>query len=175
MPLEDWAMKEILKVIAIPAALAVLSFALLVQAQQSGSVIQGQSTQPPSTDSGAVQDPGVRADAVDAGQPLASLSAAQLAFFRDGMARFMQTDSVTGSISGEPGLGLGPSFNSNSCASCHAQPAVGGSSPSVTAYPNIGPNPQMQVAIDAGARNSLPNFIAADGPVREARFPYVVS
>jgi cytochrome c peroxidase len=31
--------------------------------------------------------------------------------------------------------GLGPTFNSNSCSSCHAQPALGGSSPSATQYP----------------------------------------
>ena len=51
------------------------------------------------------------------------------------MSRFLQTDSVSGHIAGEPGIGLGPGFNSNSCGSCHAQPAVGGSSPSTTSLP----------------------------------------
>ena len=32
-------------------------------------------------------------------------------------------------LPGETGSGLGPTFNGNSCAMCHAQPATGGSSP----------------------------------------------
>jgi CxxC motif-containing protein (DUF1111 family) len=58
--------------------------------------------------------------------------------------------------------GLGPRFNLNSCAGCHAQPAVGGTSPAV--------NPQVEVATLAGARNVVPWFVARNGPVREARF-----
>jgi CxxC motif-containing protein (DUF1111 family) len=54
--------------------------------------------------------------------------------------------------------GLGPRFNLDSCAGCHAQPAAGGSSPAV--------NPQVTVA----PGNTLPSFISANGPVREARF-----
>src|ERR1700723_2591234 len=121
------------------------------------------------------QDPGPRAGSVNAGKPLATLNAFQLQYFRNGLARFNQTDSVSGTIPGEPGTGLGPGFNSTSCQSCHAQPSAGGSSPSTTAYPNIGPNPQVAAAIADGARNTLPPFITADGPVREARFPYVVA
>ena len=45
------------------------------------------------------------------------------------MVDFMEVDSVSGTISGEDGAGLGPTFNGNSCAQCHAFPAVGGSSP----------------------------------------------
>jgi CxxC motif-containing protein (DUF1111 family) len=121
------------------------------------------------------QDPGPRAGSVGAGKALSTLNGYQLEFFRNGLARFMQTDSVSGSIPGEPGEGLGPGFNSNSCQSCHAQPSVGGSSPSANAYPNIGPNPQVAVATADGATNMLPFFITADGPVREARFPYVIA
>src|SRR5580698_7259669 len=121
------------------------------------------------------QDPGPRAGSISAGKPLATLNAFQLQYFRNGLARFNQTDSVSGTIPGEPGTGLGPGFNSTSCQSCHAQPSAGGSSPSTTAYPNIGPNPQVAAAIADGARNTLPPFITADGPVREARFPYVVA
>jgi CxxC motif-containing protein (DUF1111 family) len=121
------------------------------------------------------QDPGPRAGRVGAGQPLAMLNAFQLQFFQNGLARFNQTDSVSGTISGEPGGGLGPGFNSTSCQSCHAQPSAGGSSPSTTAYPNIGPNPQIAAATVDGATNTLPYFITADGPVREARFPFVVA
>src|SRR5208282_5555714 len=109
------------------------------------------------------------------GQPLSSLSAAQLQFFQDGLTRFLQVDSVTGTIAGEPGAGLGPGFNSNSCGGCHAQPSAGGTSPSASQYPNIGPNPQMQAASDANARNVIPDFITFDGPVREARFPLYVT
>ncbi len=122
-----------------------------------------------------VHDPGPRTGSVSAGQPLSTLTPAQLQFFQDGLARFIQVDSVQGTISGEPGVGLGPGFNSNSCSSCHAQPAVGGTSPNTNAYPYVGPNPQVQVASDAGATNVLPSFITANGPVRETRFPFVIS
>ncbi len=120
-------------------------------------------------------DPGPRAGSVGAGQPLPTLSAAQLQYFRNGLARFNQVDSVSGAVSGEPGAGLGPGYNSNSCKSCHAQPSAGGSSPSATAYPFVGPNPQVAAAVDYSASNTLPNFITADGPVREARFPYAIA
>ncbi len=60
------------------------------------------------------------------------------------------------------GAGLGPDFNMNSCAGCHAQPAVGGTSPQT--------NPQIAVANLDGATNVVPSFIHANGPVREARF-----
>ena len=122
-----------------------------------------------------IHDPGVRGITPGAGQPLSMLSAAQHQFFQDGFRRFTQLDSVRGTISGESGSGLGPGFNSNSCASCHAQPSVGGSSPGANFYPNIGPNPQIQAANDAGATNLIPFFITADGPVREARFPFKTS
>jgi CxxC motif-containing protein (DUF1111 family) len=128
-----------------------------------------------SSKSSAATDPGVRAGAVSAGQPLSTLSPSQLQFFQDGLARFVQIDSVSGGVAGEPGKGLGPGYNSNSCGSCHAQPSVGGTSPSATAYPFIGQNPQMTVGYDAGASNQIPSFITADGPVREARFPYAVN
>jgi hypothetical protein len=102
-----------------------------------------------------VQDPGVRSGSVSAGSPLATLNAAQLQYFQDGLARFTQVDSVSGMVSGEPGSGLGPSFNSNSCGSCHSQPAQGGSSPTASEFPNIGPNPQISAASDAGESHPL--------------------
>jgi len=52
---------------------------------------------------------------------------------------------------------------------------VGGSSPSTSAYPNLGPNPQIEAANVNGATNSIPYFVTATGPVREARFPFVVN
>ncbi|MGB9337020.1 MAG: di-heme oxidoredictase family protein [Candidatus Acidiferrales bacterium] len=82
--------------------------------------------------------------------------------FAAARTRFQEIDSVSGGISGEDGSGLGPGFNSNSCASCHAQPDVGGSSPAV--------NPQPTVGILDHAANQIPEFILFNGPVREARF-----
>ena len=60
------------------------------------------------------------------------------------------------------GAGLGPRFNEISCANCHAQPAVGGSSPAT--------NPQVADEHLDGNQNTQPSFISANGPVREARF-----
>jgi CxxC motif-containing protein (DUF1111 family) len=99
-------------------------------------------------------DPGVRGGAAGAGDPLASLSALELAFFKAATPEFTQVETVPN--------GLGPRFNLDSCAGCHAQPAIGGSSPPA--------NPQVAVATVQGARNTLPSFITANGPVREARF-----
>ena len=115
----------------------------------------------------AAKDPGVRIDSPGAGTPLDGITADQLAFFQDGLTRFVAVDSVRGTIPGETDSGLGPTFNSNSCGSCHSQPATGGTSPSA--------NPQIAAAGDSGAINSIPDFIAANGPVREARFPFLVS
>jgi CxxC motif-containing protein (DUF1111 family) len=114
------------------------------------------------------KDPGVRAVTVDSGLPLASVATTPgaSAFFADGLTRFKAVDVVTGQPSNN---GLGPRFNSNQCASCHSQPAVGGSSPSKTVFPFVGPNPEVQFAND---HNTLPSFITPDGPVREARFKY---
>jgi len=112
----------------------------------------------------AAKDPGVRSGAAGGGTPLPTLSADQLAFFQDGLSRFVAIDSVAGTIAGETDSGLGPTFNSNGCGSCHSQPATGGTSPST--------NPQIAAATDNGATNSIPDFISAGGPVREARFPF---
>jgi len=154
-------------------ALFMLATTVSVQAQNhDGS--RGDSSAPASS-SGGAQDPGPRAGVVNAGTPLSSLTPAQLQFFQDGLSRFLQVDSVNGQMAGEPGVGLGPGFNSNSCGSCHAQPAVGGTSPSTSFFPYVGPNPQVAAATDYGGANSVPFFITLDGPVREARFPFAVS
>jgi CxxC motif-containing protein (DUF1111 family) len=112
----------------------------------------------------AATDPGVRSGASSAGAPLSGLSASELAYFQDGSSRFTAIDSVSGTIAGETDSGLGPGYNSNSCASCHSQPATGGTSPST--------NPQIAVANVDGATNTIPDFITATGPVREPRFPF---
>ena len=120
-------------------------------------------------------DLGARAGGIGAGQPLAGLSSDELAFFDNGLQRFNQTDSVRGSVAGEPGIGLGPTFNANSCGICHAQPSAGGSSPSATAYPRVGGNPQIALATAHGAKNTVPSFLSSDGPVREVRFPFLLN
>jgi len=113
-------------------------------------------------------DPGVRGGAAAAGQPLASVAANSptniLNFFLAGKDDFSEVDSVSGTVAGAEGKGLGPRFNSRSCVACHAQPAVGGTSPAV--------NPQVADATANGARNTIPSFITVNGPVREARFPF---
>jgi len=98
-------------------------------------------------------DPGVRGGA-DAGAAIGGLSASQLAFFNASQTTFAEVDAVPD--------GLGPRMNLDSCAGCHAQPAVGGTSPFV--------NPQVAFAQKDGGTDTAPPFIAANGPVREARF-----
>ncbi len=88
-----------------------------------------------------------------AGAPLAGLTSAELAAFQKGLATFTEIEDVA--------KGLGPRFNLDGCAGCHAQPAVGGSSPRL--------NPQIPVATRAGAQNQVPAFLTPDGPVRVAR------
>ncbi|HEV3042219.1 MAG TPA: di-heme oxidoredictase family protein [Candidatus Angelobacter sp.] len=110
----------------------------------------------------AQTDPGPRGGAAGAGGPLAGLNANESAFFTAAKARFGEVDSVSGTVTGEAGVGLGPRFNGNSCAQCHVQPAVGGSSP-------ISVNPQVALATLDGATNTVYPFIHSPGPVREIR------
>lgn len=128
--------------------------------------------------SGPAADPGVRSGSVDAGAMLdASLLTPGMGLadlFEAGADAFADLNSVLGTIAGESDAGLGPRFNSNGCGTCHAQPALGGTSPSTKHYPFLGPNPQVALATAHGATNKVPYFIAADGPVREARFKFVV-
>jgi len=118
----------------------------------------------------AQTDPGPRGGPPDAGGKYPTLNANETAFFTQAQARFKEVDSVSGTIAGETGVGLGPTFNGNSCAMCHAQPAMGGSSPGLTSKQNPVPNPQVALATLHGANNTVPSFITASGPVREARF-----
>ncbi|HUA34515.1 MAG TPA: di-heme oxidoredictase family protein [Candidatus Binataceae bacterium] len=110
----------------------------------------------------AQTDPGPRPSTFGNATRLPNLTDDQAKFWGGGQNVFKQTFSVSGAISGEPGIGLGPSYNGNSCVMCHSQPTVGGSSPLA--------NPQIGVATVDGAANILPSFIMANGPVREARF-----
>jgi CxxC motif-containing protein (DUF1111 family) len=117
----------------------------------------------------AQSDPGLRGGPPGAGGPLPNLIPGGLGFFQAATSFFTQVNSVTGSIDdGAPlgvangGPGLGPRYNLNQCSGCHAQPAVGGTSPKV--------NPQVAVATLRGAQNSVPSFVTLNGPIREARF-----
>src|SRR5262245_38802812 len=101
-----------------------------------------------------VNDPGVRGGPSGAGGPLPGLTADELAFFEDGLEKFLDVESVTD--------GLGPRFNSNQCSSCHSQPGIGGTSPAT--------NPLIAVAKLDGAQNLVPWFITPTGPIREVRF-----
>lgn len=96
-------------------------------------------------------DPGPRGGPAGAGLPVAGLSPSLTAVFATGLANFQETEAVSD--------GLGPRFNSNSCVSCHSQPAVGGSSPAS--------NP---LVVFANSQNRLPSFITPRGPAREVRF-----
>jgi CxxC motif-containing protein (DUF1111 family) len=107
-------------------------------------------------------DPGPRAGPAGAGGPLAIPDPGQQQLFAAARDRFQEIDSVSGTMPGEAGVGLGPRFNLNGCAGCHAFPAVGGSSPPI--------NPQVAAAKMDGAKNVVPSFITLTGPVREARF-----
>ena len=104
-----------------------------------------------------VKDPGVRGGLPGAGMPLPG---AEPAYVTDGRNTFKQVYSVTGRL--DQARGLGPRFNGTSCAGCHAQPVIGGSSPSR--------NPQLAMAQAHGARNRIPSFLKRDGPVRTVRF-----
>lgn len=114
------------------------------------------------------RDPGPRPGATGAGNFFPTLNANEQLLFNQALGRFKEVDSVSGNI--EAGVGLGPTFNGNSCAMCHAQPAVGGSSPGKNSPQNPVPNPQVALATLDGATNTVPSFITANGPVREARF-----
>jgi CxxC motif-containing protein (DUF1111 family) len=118
----------------------------------------------------AQRDPGPRGGPAAAGGAYPTLNATEQAAFNSGQAVFAEVDSVSGGISSESGIGLGPTFNGNSCAMCHAQPTLGGSSPGVNSPQIPQPNPQVALATLDGAHNAVPSFITANGPVREARF-----
>jgi CxxC motif-containing protein (DUF1111 family) len=118
----------------------------------------------------AQNDPGPRSGPAAAGSFYPTLNSNEQGFFGQAQMRFQEVDSVSGGIAGETGVGLGPTFNGNSCAQCHAQPTIGGSSPGLSSPQNPIANPQVALAALDGATNTVPSFITADGPVREARF-----
>jgi CxxC motif-containing protein (DUF1111 family) len=118
----------------------------------------------------AQNDPGPRSGAAAAGGFYSTLNTNEQGIFNQALGVFGEVDSVKGALAGEEGKGLGPTFNGNSCAQCHAQPAMGGSSPGLKSPQNPIANPQVALATLDSAMNTVPSFITTDGPVREARF-----
>ena len=100
------------------------------------------------------KDPGVRGGAAGAGGFVPGLTTDQLSLANDSAEAFLEDEQL--------GDGIGPRLNGEGCAQCHAFPASGGTSPAT--------NPQIAVATHNGAQNTVPSFITATGPVREARF-----
>src|SRR5579859_470486 len=125
-----------------------------------------------------VRDPGVRGGAAGAGGFQSLLTTFEQESECPGQQTFMQSIGVVvpaslpanNNCAGSPYPvfvqtgGLGPAFNSNSCSSCHAQPAVGGSSP-----PS---NPLFGVYQLSGAKNIMPLFESQTGPALVPRFPF---
>ena len=122
-----------MKPIFIAACCLMTSFTLLVQAQT---------------------DPGPRSGPPLSGQPIRGLSTTEVQMFTQGRSTFTEIDDVID--------GLGPRFNLDSCAGCHAAPAPGGSSPAI--------NAQVAVALKNGAANRIPPFIQPNGPTFAVRF-----
>jgi CxxC motif-containing protein (DUF1111 family) len=110
----------------------------------------------------ATLDPGPRPGPAGAGGPLAGLTAPLQAYFSAALPLFTERVSVSGKIPGSPGIGLGPAFNLDGCAGCHAFPAVGGTSGTT--------NPEIALANAVGATNTIPSFLSLNGPTRVARF-----
>jgi CxxC motif-containing protein (DUF1111 family) len=118
----------------------------------------------------AQTDPGVQGGNRGTGAALAAVTSNDNGnnpglnnFFLDGQTRFQNAEVVKNATN--TNVGLGPRFNSVSCVSCHAQPAVGGTGPAV--------NPQFAFAGSSIApADTRPFFITQNGPTREARFPF---
>ncbi len=115
-----------------------------------------------------VHDPGPRPGPAGAGGFFPTLNATEQAAFSNGISQFIEVEGVSDIPQGNGGLG--PGYNSTSCGSCHAQPATLGTSPNPNSPQVPQQNPQIAAASANGATNTIPPFITANGPVREARF-----
>ncbi len=105
-------------------------------------------------------DPGVRVGPPNPGNKLGGMTTNQSSEYPGFKAVFTETNNQVPSP-----VGLGPGFNSDSCSSCHAQPAIGGSSPAT--------NPLFSVYQLNGATNTMPSFITTNSPVVNARSPFL--
>jgi CxxC motif-containing protein (DUF1111 family) len=108
------------------------------------------------------RDPGVRLGPPGAGGARPGLTGDYPRLFTAARDRFKEVNSVSGNQPGSDSQGLGPRYNGDSCAGCHVQPDIGGTSPAI--------NPEVGFAMIFGARNDVPPFVTLDGPIREARF-----
>lgn len=115
---------------------------------------RGQNNNSGGASSRAPTDPGVRGGDPGAGGALPGLNDLERGYFDVAKDVFQEVDAAVD--------GLGPRFNLDSCSGCHSQPTIGGTSPAT--------NPQVAVATLMGAKNVVPSFITANGPIREARF-----
>lgn len=143
----------------------------------------------------AQQDPGVQTASRGTGASIIGSNDPNgfTAFFNDGLMRMQEVEGVNNPDTGDDGSGLGPRFNFNQCSGCHAQPAVGGSGAAVNPqFAGVGsctsvgslseepvsvvaaghPNPAQKGTVACSTSNTLPTFITANGPTREARFPF---
>ena len=139
-----------------------IPYYLAVALLAAASVMALMSKPPVVHGSALATDPGPRPLPAAAGQFYSNLSSNQKSIEN----RLTQIFTEVNFVAGGPlvkTVGLGPRFNSNSCSSCHAYPAVGGSSP-----PN---NPLFAIYQLQGATNTMPYFITTTGPVIVARFP----
>src|SRR3989449_380013 len=108
-----------------------------------------------SSDLFAARDPGVRTGPPGAGGMLSSLTDLEQQLFGVGLEAFEEVQSVQGTIP-QTEAGLGPRFNLDSCAGCHAQPAIGGCRPGV--------EPQGDVAHKENFTHVVPLFVTHRGP-----------
>jgi len=124
----------------------------------------------------AQTDPGPRGGAPGAGARLAGLTVKEAKFFDTGLDEFQEIASVDGAAE-DTEEGLGPRFNMTGCATCHAHPAVGGTSPLFNPQvdPKVNPVPSHQITL---VTQTVPILVpvgplSATGPVREVRFSHV--
>jgi CxxC motif-containing protein (DUF1111 family) len=146
----------------------VLVFSALLLMLPSGITVLGGGKQPIT-----VKDPGVRGGPPGAGGPVAGIctsknqtgcgaaTGGEQRVWLATQSTFKQVNSVTGTAP----IGLGPRFNSNSCVSCHSQPAPGGASP-----PS---NPLFSVYQLDGAQNTMPFFESTNGAALDGVFPFL--
>jgi CxxC motif-containing protein (DUF1111 family) len=139
--------------------LAILALLAAISTSYLAKSVKGSTTCTPSPCPTAT-DPGPRALPADAGSFLSTLSANEQQIEPSITTEFERVHDVI--VTSPTDGGLGPVFNSNSCVSCHAYPAPGGSSP-----PS---NPLFGVYQYSGATNSMPFFESSSGPILEARF-----
>ena len=130
-----------MKIATLPALLLSLLVPVLVLAEYTAEITPA-------------RDRGLRGGGAGAGNALLGLDSGQQAFFAVGQQNFQMAELIAN--------GLGPRFNLDSCGGCHAYPALGGSSPAL--------NPQIAIATAYGAKNTVPDFLSLDGPIRVVRF-----